>query len=91
MPRFCESVQNLQGFRGIGLATAMQLVCEIGDFSRFKSATTFMGFLGLVPSQHSSGSTTRHGGITKTGNAQARKPWSVQRGSIFIIPGIVQL
>ncbi|MXY07130.1 MAG: IS110 family transposase [Rhodothermaceae bacterium] len=38
LPRFCESAQILRGFRGIGLMTAMQLICEIGDFCRFKSA-----------------------------------------------------
>ena len=52
--------------------TAMQLICEIGDFSRFKSATALMGYLELTPLQHLSGSTTRYGGITKTGSPQAR-------------------
>ena len=47
--------------------TAMQLIREIGDFSRFKSAPLLMGYLGVIPSQHSSGSTTRYGDITKTG------------------------
>lgn len=73
LPRFRESAQILQGFRGIGCMTAMQLICEIGDFSRFKSAPALMGFLGLIPSQHSSGNTARYGSITKTGNSQARK------------------
>ena len=73
LPRFRESTQILLGFRGIGLMTAMQLICEIGDFSRFKSAPALMGYLGLIPSQHSSGSTTRYGGITKTGSPHARK------------------
>ena len=73
MSRFQEPIQILQGFRGIGLITAMQLVCEIGDFRRFESPTTLMAYLGLVPSQHSSGTTTRTGSITKTGNTHARK------------------
>ncbi len=51
----------------------MQLVCEIGDFRRFESPTALMAYLGLVPSQHSSGNTIRTGSITKTGNTHARK------------------
>ena len=47
--------------------TAMQLICEIGDFSRVKSALVLMGYLGVIPSQHSSGSTARYGGIAKIG------------------------
>lgn len=73
LPRFQESVRTLQGFRGIGLITAMQLVCEIGDFTRFSGPTALMAYLGLVPSQHSSGNSIRHGSITKTGNRHARK------------------
>ncbi len=73
LPRFQEQVQILQGFRGIGSLTAMQLTCEIGDFRRFKHPTSLMAYLGLVPSQHSSGNTIRTGTITKTGNAHARK------------------
>ena len=73
LPRFRESMQILRGFRGIRLMTAMQLICETGDFSRFKSAPALMSYLGLIPSQHSSGSTTRYGGITSTGSPQARK------------------
>ena len=72
-PRFQEQIQILQGFRGIGLITAMQLVCEIGDFRRFESPTALMAYLGLVPSQRSSGTTIRTGAITKTGNTHARK------------------
>ncbi len=71
--KFQQAVQILQGFRGIGLISAMQLVCEIGDFRRFESPTALMAYLGLVPSQHSSGNTIRTGSITKTGNTHARK------------------
>lgn len=71
--RLQEPIQILQGFRGIGLISAMQLVCEIGDFWRFEKPTALMAYLGLVPSQRSSGNTTRSGSITKTGNAHARK------------------
>ena len=72
-PRFQESVQTLEAFRGIGRMTAMQLICEIGDFRRFERPTALMAYLGLVPSQHSSGKTIRTGSITKTGNTQVRK------------------
>ena len=71
--RYQESVQILQGFRGIGMITAMQLICEIGDFRRFEKPTALMAYLGLVPSQRSSGNTIRSGAITKTGNVHARK------------------
>jgi transposase len=71
--RFQEPIRTLQGFRGIGLITAMQLVCEIGDFRRFEKPTALMAYLGLVPAQRSSGNTIRSGSITKTGNVHARK------------------
>lgn len=71
--RFQEQCQILQAFRGIGLLTAMQLLCEIGDFRRFETPNALMAYLGLVPSQRSSGNTIRTGSITKTGNAHARK------------------
>ena len=74
LPRFLDSVQILQGFRGIGLMTVMQLMTEIGNFSQFEHPTASMSYLGLIPSQHSSGRTIRHnGGITKTGSSLARK------------------
>lgn len=71
--RFKTQVEILQGFRGIALFTAMQLVCELGDIRRFGHPTALMAYLGLVPSQRSSGATIRYGGITKTGNVHARK------------------
>ena len=73
LSRFREGVQILQGFRGIALYTAMQLVCELGDMRRFKRPTALMAYLGLVPAQRSSGATLRYGAITKTGNVHARK------------------
>ena len=51
----------------------MQLVCEIGDFRRFEKPAALMAYLGLVPSQRSSGNTIRSGSITKTGNTHVRK------------------
>jgi transposase len=68
-----EEVQRLRAFRGIDYLTALALICEIGDFRRFPSAGAFMSYLGLVPSEYSSGSRRRQGGITKAGNTHIRK------------------
>ena len=57
----------------MGLFTAMQLLCKLGDFRRFERPTALMAYLGLVPSQRSSGTTLRYGSLTKTGNVPARK------------------
>ncbi len=59
--RYQRMVQVLQGFRGIGLFTAMQLTCEIGGIRRFAHPKALMAYLGLVPAEHSSGHRTRHG------------------------------
>lgn len=66
-------VKNLQAFRGIKLLTAVGIAAEIGDFTRFAKAGNFMGFVGLVPSENSSGQSRRQGGITKTGNRHVRR------------------
>ncbi len=66
-------VKNLQAFRGIKLLTAVGIAAEIGDFTRFVKAGNFMGFVGLVPSENSSGQSRRQGGITKTGNRHVRR------------------
>ena len=65
-------VHALQVFKGIGLVVAVTLAAEIGDFSRFASPRKLMAYLGLVPSEFSSGSRKRPGGITKAGNTIAR-------------------
>src|SRR5882724_3547219 len=66
-------VEALMSLRGIDLVAAMTLVAEIGDFTRFARPRELMGFLGLVPSEYSSGATRRQGAITKTGNSHARR------------------
>jgi transposase len=71
--RFEAVVSALRSLRGIDSVSAIGLVAEIGDIDRFKSARDLMGYLGLVPSEHSSGATVRRGSITKTGNAHARR------------------
>ena len=64
---------SLQAMRGVALVAAVTVVAEIGDFRRFTNARQLMAYLGLVPSEHSSGSTVRRAGITKAGNALARR------------------
>ncbi len=71
--RFEPVVGALQAMRGIAAVSSIALVAEIGDFERFGSARQLMGYLGLVPSEQSSGDKTSRGSITKTGNGHARK------------------
>jgi transposase len=59
--------------RGVALINAVTIVAEVGDFARFGNPRQLMAYLGLVPSEHSSGIRVRRGGITKAGNAQARR------------------
>ena len=66
-------VARLRCLRGIDTLTALALVTEIGDFSRFETAEEFMAFVGLVPSERSSGEQRRQGSITKVGNAHVRR------------------
>ena len=66
-------VQALQAMRGVALIVAVTVAAEVGDFSRFANPRQLMAYLGLVPSERSSGSTVRRGGITKAGNALARR------------------
>jgi transposase len=66
-------VGRLRCLRGIDTLTALALVTEIGDFGRFKSAAELMAFVGLVPSEHSSGEQRRQGSITKVGNSHVRR------------------
>jgi transposase len=66
-------VKAIQAMRGIALINAVTLVAEIGDFTRFASPRQLMAYVGLVPSEHSSGASVRRGGVTKAGNGQARR------------------
>jgi transposase len=66
-------VSGLMTLRGIDFVAAVTLVAEIGDFKRFARAVEVMGFLGLIPSEYTSGDTRRQGGITKNGNGHARR------------------
>lgn len=66
-------VEALMALRGVNVITAMTIVAELGDITRFDSPRQLMSFLGLVPSEHTSGGRRRHGAITKTGNAHVRR------------------
>jgi transposase len=66
-------VQALMTLRGLDFVGAVTFVAEIGDLGRFAHPRDLMGYLGLVPSEYSTGQTPRQGGITKTGNKHARR------------------
>jgi transposase len=63
----------LQALRGIQVLSATVIAAELGDLRRFDSAGQMMAFVGLVPSEHSTGSRTRRGSITRTGNRRVRR------------------
>lgn len=71
--RWAPVVDALQALRGVSFVTAVGLVAEVGDLRRFTHPRELMAFLGLVPSEHSSGPKVRRGGITKTGNPHVRR------------------
>ena len=66
-------VESLMALRGVNFVTAMSIVTELGDISRFETPRQLMGYLGLVPSEHSSSGKAKRGGITKTGNGRVRR------------------
>jgi transposase len=66
-------VAAIQAMRGVAFINAVTIVAEIGDFARFTNPRQLMAYVGLVPSEHSSGDNVRRGGITKAGNSQARR------------------
>ena len=71
--RFEPVVGALQALRGVAAITAIGLAAEIGDLGRFDHPRKLIGYLGLVPSEHSSRERTSRGSITKTGKAHARR------------------
>jgi transposase len=66
-------IEALMALRGVNLLAATTVVAEVGDLRRFATAPQLMAYLGLVPSEYSSGGSTRRGGITKTGNSHVRR------------------
>jgi transposase len=80
---FDWQVARLAAYRGITRLGALTLAAEVADWRRFATASQFMGFCGLVPSEYSSGSTVHRGRLTKAGNAHLRaqlveSAWSYQ-------------
>jgi transposase len=71
--RWLPVVKALMTLRGISFLAAVTVVAELGDLRRFPHPRELMGYLGLVPSEYSSGNTQRRGGLTKTGNTHARR------------------
>jgi transposase len=71
--RWAPLVAALQALRGVSFITAMGVVAELGDLTRFGRPRELMAFLGLVPSEYSSGPSVRRGGITKAGNPHVRR------------------
>jgi transposase len=70
---FAEDVARLSALRGISTLSAMTIIAETCDFSRFADAGAYMGFTGLTPSEHSSGASRHQGSISKTGNRHIRR------------------
>ena len=70
--RWRPVVEALQELRGVQVLHAVRIVAELGDFNRFESPRKLMAYLGLIPSENSSGDRRRLGAITKAGNARVR-------------------
>ena len=70
---YAQTVARLRCLRGIDTLSAVGLAAEIGDFTRFQRPGQLMSYVGLVPSESSSGETRRQGKITKTGSKHARR------------------
>jgi transposase len=90
-PAYRPAVERLQCFRGISRQAAMVLATEIGDWRRFPSPRKMMAYLGLVPSEYSSGERRRQGAITKAGNSHCRHvliqaAWSYRRPPTLSLP-----
>lgn len=66
-------VKALQALRGVAPIVAVTTIAEIGDLSRFENPRRLMAYLGLVPSENSSGESISRGSITKTGNGHVRR------------------
>jgi transposase len=71
--RLYPVVEALQALRGVQCTVAVTLVAEMGDLTRFESPRELMKFMGLIPSEYSSGDQRRQGAITKAGNTHARR------------------
>lgn len=71
--RLAPVVEALQALRGVQGIVALTVIAELGDLTRFANPRQLAAFVGLIPSEHSSGGSRCQGGITKAGNARARR------------------
>ncbi len=83
-------ITALQAMRGISLIVAATMVSELGDLKRFESSSQLMSYIGLIPSEHSSGRKIKRGSITKTGNAHVRKVL-IEGAQAYRLPARVSL
>ena len=70
---FSGQARDLMALRGVDTLTAITVLAELGDITRFDTPRQLMAFVGLVPSEHSSGQRRQRGAITKAGNAHVRR------------------
>ena len=87
-PEMQQVVRGLQALRGIAEISAVTIVSELGQISRFETARQLMSYSGAVPSENSSGKRTQRGNITKTGNAHLRRIAVEAAWSYRLRPGI---
>lgn len=87
-PRMQEVIRGLQALRGVAEISAVTIVAELGEISRFESARQLMGYSGVVPCENSSGKRVQRGSITKTGNAHLRRIVVEAAWSYRLRPGI---
>ena len=71
--RWAPVVEAIQALRGVQFIAAVTLIAELGELTRFENPRQLMSYLGLIPSEYTTGEHRRQGGITKTGNAHARR------------------
>ena len=82
--RLSPVVEAIQTLRGVELTGAVILIAELEDLTRFDNPRQLMSYLGLTPSEYSSGARRRQGGITKAGNTHPGAPSSKGRGPLGI-------
>ncbi len=83
--RMAPVVSALQALRGVSVIVAVTTIAELGDLNRFDNPKQLMAFIGLVPSEHSSGESKKRGPITKTGNGHVRRVL-VEAGHAYRFP-----
>ena len=71
--RWAPVVEAIQALRGVQVTAAVTLIAELGDLTRFENPKQLLSYLGLIPSEHTTGERRRQGSLTKTGNSPARR------------------